>query len=233
MYIYKTTNLLNGKIYVGQSKFNPNENPEYLGSGYILLRAIKCYGESNFKKEIIEECLTQDQLCERERYWIATLKANHRGVGYNICEGGEWGDNWSNHPRKEELRAKFRQLNGGNNNPNYGNKWTEDQKKSLADKRRRNPTVIDKATGKNVSQLPHVRKKLSDGKIGMKNPNACLWELTSPIGESFMIEGGIKREIKKFGMDYQQFQLGESIDANTRVSKKGWILTRIEKSEIP
>ena len=41
MQIYKTTNLVNGKVYVGQEKWN---NPNYLGSGKILRLAIKKYG---------------------------------------------------------------------------------------------------------------------------------------------------------------------------------------------
>lgn len=116
MYIYKTTNLLNGKIYVGQSKFEPEENADYLGSGYLLSKAIKCYGRGNFRKEILERCSSKEDLCARERYWIATLKANVRGVGYNICEGGEWGDTFTHNPRADEIRAKFRVLNGGKRN---------------------------------------------------------------------------------------------------------------------
>ena len=48
MIVYKTTNLINGKIYVGKYEGN-REN--YLGSGYILKKAIKKYGRENFKRE--------------------------------------------------------------------------------------------------------------------------------------------------------------------------------------
>ena len=53
MYIYKTTNLINGKIYIGQSirKFSKS----YLGSGVKILNAIKKYGKENFKVEILED----------------------------------------------------------------------------------------------------------------------------------------------------------------------------------
>ena len=47
MIIYKTTNLVNKKIYIGQDSKN---NPEYLGSGAIVKKAIKKYGKENFKK---------------------------------------------------------------------------------------------------------------------------------------------------------------------------------------
>lgn len=48
--IYKTTNLINNKIYVGKDSHNDSN---YFGSGTILVKAIKKYGKENFKKEIL------------------------------------------------------------------------------------------------------------------------------------------------------------------------------------
>ena len=89
MIIYKTTNLVNGKIYIGQDK---NNNPNYYGSGKLLKLAIKKYGKQNFKKEILEECTSIDELNEREIYWIGFFKSNDRYTGYNISDGSKEGD---------------------------------------------------------------------------------------------------------------------------------------------
>jgi group I intron endonuclease len=89
MIIYKTTNLVNGKIYIGQDK---NNNPNYYGSGKLLKLAIKKYGKENFKKEILEECTNSSELNEREIYWIDFLKSNDKYTGYNISDGSKEGD---------------------------------------------------------------------------------------------------------------------------------------------
>ena len=72
----KQINILNEKFYVGLSKFEPEENPNYLGSGYIFLRALKKYGKKSFKKEILEKCKTKEELMDRERYWIKLFIQN-------------------------------------------------------------------------------------------------------------------------------------------------------------
>ena len=91
MIIYKTTNMLNGKFYIGKDVKN---KPSYLGSGVILNQAIKKYGKKNFTKEILETCTTFEELSEKEIYWIKKLNAIE--LGYNLTEGGTGGDTWTN-----------------------------------------------------------------------------------------------------------------------------------------
>lgn len=90
MHIYKTTNLLNGKIYIGQTSKDLNTN--YLGSGKIIMKAIKKYGKSNFKREILEECGSKEQMNNREKYWIQHFNSINRNIGYNVSIGGEGGN---------------------------------------------------------------------------------------------------------------------------------------------
>ncbi len=88
MIIYKTTNLKNGKVYIGQDSKN---NPNYFGSGLNLERAIKKHGIENFKKEIIETCENKETLNEREIFWINFYNSTDPKTGYNISKGGQGG----------------------------------------------------------------------------------------------------------------------------------------------
>ena len=85
MIIYKTTNLINGKIYVGQDSQN---NKDYYGSGFILKKAISKYGKRNFKKETLGICNSKEELDMAEKNWIKKLNSTNRDIGYNISEGG-------------------------------------------------------------------------------------------------------------------------------------------------
>lgn len=93
MIIYKTTNKINGKIYVGKDARN---NPEYLGSGVLLEKAIAKYGRENFEKTTVEICTSLSHLDEREVYWVKELNATDRHIGYNIALGGTGGDTTTN-----------------------------------------------------------------------------------------------------------------------------------------
>ena len=104
MIIYKTTNLINGKFYVGKDSKN---NPDYYGSGNLIIKAIKKYGKENFNKEILEECASNEELSKRERYWVTELDARNKKIAYNIAEGGDGGDNLSGHPELDKIKKKI------------------------------------------------------------------------------------------------------------------------------
>lgn len=90
MYIYKTTNTLNGKIYIGLSSKQVEESEDYLGSGVILNQAINKYGKEHFTKEILERDIENyDLLIEREIYWIKELESKVEHGNYNMTDGGQ------------------------------------------------------------------------------------------------------------------------------------------------
>lgn len=87
-FIYKTINLINNKIYIGQSVYTPEEASNYLGSGKYLRLAIDKYGKENFIREILEEC-ENHLLDEREIFWISYFDSTNLEIGYNLLQGGQ------------------------------------------------------------------------------------------------------------------------------------------------
>ena len=166
-FIYKTTCLINGKIYVGQHKSHKMRrlliDNWYIGSGKILKNAIKKYGKNSFVREILEYC-SKDTANDREIYWISKLNSTNRAIGYNIDPGGSGG----------ERDVKY---NYGKNHPRYGKHWSEEHKKQQSLRMvgkytgSKNPNYGngDKIKGdKNPAKRKEVRDKISAAKIGWK-----------------------------------------------------------------
>lgn len=94
--IYKTTNLINGKIYVGMHSTD-NLNDGYLGSGWILKQAIKKYSKENFKREVLLVLPSRKEAREVEALLVDTVFISRQNT-YNLQEGGmgvenQWGEN--------------------------------------------------------------------------------------------------------------------------------------------
>ena len=95
-FIYKITNKVNGKSYIGQTIQNVKERfyqhcatkCSKAVSNMAIHRAIKKYGKSNFTVEVIEE-IDSANLNDRERYWIKCY--NSYNNGYNSTKGGQDG----------------------------------------------------------------------------------------------------------------------------------------------
>jgi group I intron endonuclease len=116
MVIYKITNKINGKIYVGKSTTN-NEN--YFGSGISINRALVKYGKENFIREIIENCLSEIELNEREIFWIEELKSTDKMVGYNITKGGDGGNTRLMYDSNQLLDYRNKLSDGVKNSEKY------------------------------------------------------------------------------------------------------------------
>lgn len=86
--IYKITNLINNKIYIGQ-KVNLSKFNNYWGLGNYIKRSIKKYGKENFKKEILEYTYSKQELDELEVYYIWEFNSNNKEIGYNQTIGNE------------------------------------------------------------------------------------------------------------------------------------------------
>lgn len=117
MQIYKITNLINNKIYIGK---DTTSNVNYFGSGLLINRAFEKYGKDNFIKEVIDETDDYVELSKKEIYWIEQYNSTDRGIGYNISKGGDGGDTLSNHPELDLIREKI-----SKNNPKTGKTYED------------------------------------------------------------------------------------------------------------
>jgi len=161
-YIYKTTNLINGKQYIGLHRAKEFDT-SYKGSGTILKKAIEKYGWNNFRCEILETCDSNEELNAREEYWIEHYHAVESELFYNIARGG------NNAEKTPEYRESLKRG------------WTSERraKQSALFKTEFNPNRSPEARRKmsehNSSKRPEIRKRLSEKAKGRPNPHTKEW----------------------------------------------------------
>jgi len=109
--IYKTTNTINGKYYIG---VHNNTKDTYLGSGRALLKAIKEYGRENFVRETLEEFETEEQAYLREAQLVDETVVADRN-SYNLGKGGKGGPGQSKTATHKENIRKARKKQTNNN----------------------------------------------------------------------------------------------------------------------
>lgn len=193
-YIYITQNTINERLYVGQHKGKFDKN--YHGSGKIINQAIEKYGEENFTTIPIEYCETRSELNEAEKKWIWFFNAIESKLFYNIAKGGEGGHTIAGYNEEQMKRysenmskaLKGRQFTDehkkkiseslknaslkrcGENNPFYGKTHSEETKRRIAEKTRRNKlgTKLTEEHKKKISESQkgrivslETRKKMS------------------------------------------------------------------------
>ena len=141
-YIYLTTNLVNGKKYVGQKKSSTFLGTSYLGSGRAIKSAVRKYGTDKFSVELLEEvCGNQEDLNRAEYSWTVKLNAVKSREFYNLREGGDMPGfseetrhliAESNQRRTGETRSEeFKAARTGKNNPCYGRKHTDEERERM------------------------------------------------------------------------------------------------------
>ena len=111
--VYKITNLINNKSYIGITKRDPNIrfNEHFSNKKELLYKAKEKYGKENFSLEIVENNLLETEIGERERYYIKLYNSLVPN-GYNLSIGGI-----SNKSISEEGKQKLKKCNLGIKNP--------------------------------------------------------------------------------------------------------------------
>ena len=150
-YIYRITNLINGKTYIGQHKYK-KLNDSYMGSGKHLRAAQAKYGIENFKKEILVFNVSKKEHIDLlEKTFIA---AEREKVGvencYNLADGG--GGNTG--PHSEEWKRKISESKKGKSK-------SEEHKRKISETCKGRPSSMK---GKHRSE--ETKRKLSEALKG-------------------------------------------------------------------
>lgn len=131
--IYRVTNLINGKTYIGQHKYKVL-NDKYMGSGKNLWRAYKKYGMENFKKDILIFNIVEKSfinLLEKEyiKFYRSVGKAE-----YNIADGGEGcGELNKGKHLSEEHKRKIGEALKGKSYKSRGKHLSEEHKRKISE----------------------------------------------------------------------------------------------------
>lgn len=153
-FIYITTNLINGKKYIGKKLFIKGRWNTYLGSGTYLKKAIKKYGKDNFVKEIVAIAYSKEELDKLEIEFINIHNAVESKDYYNITYGGDLGFTGLQHSDETKTKMSIRQK--GENHPSYGKHPTEETRNKL------------RIAGTNRTQSEITRQKISEAQNGEK-----------------------------------------------------------------
>lgn len=200
--IYKTTNLVNGKFYIGKHQ-TTDLNDSYVGSGTMLWKSIKKHGIENFKKEILFIFDTESEMNSKEKeiLTIEFLEENKNNC-YNMIPGGQGG---------------FSHLNDGSDE--HLKRCSVAGMKGMASLRNKEETDPDYAKYISEFRSEHLRKlfftgKLDHvrrfaGKIHSENTKAKLSELAklriseknSQYGTCWITDGFINKKIRKTDLD--------------------------------
>lgn len=148
MIVYITTNLKNGKKYIGS---HINNNPNYLGSGVYLKKAIKKYGKENFIRETLVEVMNIETMKELEVHYIEYYNAYKSPLFYNQTK---YASGITKFPEDKKLNIS---------NANKGNLYNLGRKQSKETIAKRVAKIKGQKFSKKTCQL------ISNSKIGNRH----------------------------------------------------------------
>lgn len=194
-YVYKITNLLNNKIYIGKrsSIKTPKEDIHYWGSGKKIILAIRKYGKDSFTKTILKEFTTAEEAFKYEKKLVNEDFVRKQNT-YNIAVGGWSGpvmvgpDNPNfGVPMSEERKRQHSLRMSGEGHPNFGKRLPKDTVEKIRKANtgyRHSDSSRDKLRRLNLGKKlsSETRAKMADGRREGHGNNMAKWFYHTPFG---------------------------------------------------
>lgn len=241
MIVYKITNKINGKVYVGKDSSDSGRRWYYHCWAYnridihdyekILYRAFRKYGIENFEYEILEECSDLQHLAIRETYWINQLQSTNSQNGYNahcLCD---------NRPNMSHKSYRLKNPEGlvfdvdnlsefcKKNDLNLGRMYSLI---SGRDGSRTHKGWMCVPAGQEFPDLGrpsvHSRKGYTHNKVRKNNSRTASWFLVDPEGNPHTVIN-----LKNFCLDHGlQYRCMLAVSYGDQQHHKGW---RVHKNQ--
>lgn len=194
-FIYKTTNLINGKFYIGMHSTSKLDDG-YLGSGKRLLYSVNKYGIDNFKLEILEYCNSREELIEREIKIVDNLLLENK-LCMNLREGGLGGFTVEMQ-RQNAIKSNIKQKILRETNP----EWVKHKSDTM-----RKLVLEQYNSGKRIRKpfydfTGHTHSVTTKRNIGLKNSIKQKGEGNSQYGTCWIMKDEISKKIKKEELPY-------------------------------
>lgn len=169
--IYKWTNLINNKVYVGKTINEKRRYREHLHykkreENLPIHKALKKYGYDNFKYEVVFETRSNNKdnintiLNALEKHYIRKFNSNNKKYGYNLTKGGEGTLGYKLTDEERKIRSERMK---GENNPMFGGNFSEEHLRKLR-LARGNKTIHHKNViqlsldGEPIKEFPSAKK---------------------------------------------------------------------------
>jgi hypothetical protein len=205
--VYKTTNKVNGKFYIGVHKTS-NPFDDYYGSGKFLKRAVAKYGIENFEKEILAIFEIPEDAYAMEAE-LVTFELIESGQCYNLKEGGKGGFDHLNSGNDEHIARcklgfqKQHQIMLEKYGENYKSILMKEHHKNNPEQRKHFINALKKGRATLDEKYPDgiwkgkKHKEESKRKIGASNSIKQRGELNSNYGNCWITKDGDNKSIKK------------------------------------
>lgn len=195
-FIYKTTNLINEKFYIGMHSTS-NLNDGYVGSGKRLKKSIKKYGIENFKFEILEYCDSRELLAEKEKY-IVNQEMIDNVLCLNLKVGGDGGFTpeiikLGSIAAVKSLIKKY----GTNYGKIISTKWRQNESEDRKKIRHEKMAITKKLNNKDGTFKNKRHSEETKIQMSLSKKGKGIKETNSQYGTCWIMKESINKKIKK------------------------------------